>query len=134
MNFSDIKLPLETLKELGVGIIYIFGSSADGFADEFSDIDIGIVFSDPKIAEGNTLGVYNVLYDIFSDVFAGKEIDIVLLERTSLEFKFNVIKNGVVLFESSVKFREDFEHNITMLYADFRPTLENFNRVLLSRI
>ena len=131
---KKIQLPVESLKKLKVGLIYIFGSHAEGLAGKLSDIDIGIVFRDPKIAMGNTLIVYNELYDIFSDMFKSEDLDIVLLERASLELKFDVISHGKVIFEISSDFRFDFEDRINMMYADYKPILNNFDKAVLERL
>ena len=131
---KKIRLPVERFKKLKVGLIYIFGSHAEGLAGKLSDIDIGIVFRDPKIATGNTLIVYNELYDIFSDVFKSEDLDIVLLERASLELEFDVISHGKVIFEISSDFRFDFEDRINMMYVDYKPTLNNFDKAVLERL
>ena len=38
----------QKLKDMGVGLVYLFGSRAEGTAHPLSDFDIGIVFSDKK--------------------------------------------------------------------------------------
>ena len=131
---KKIELPERRLKKLEVGLIYLFGSHAEGAAGELSDIDIGIVFSNPGIAKGNTLKIYNELYYIFSDIFGSNKLDIVLLERASLELKFDVIAHGKVIFQISSDFRYDFEDRINMLYVDFKPILNNFDKSVLSRL
>ena len=134
-NFNKkITLPTQRLKDLKVGLIYIFGSHAEGMAGKLSDIDIGVVFSDPNIARGNTLTAYNELYDIFSDIFESQNLDIVLLERAPLELNFDVISRGKIIFEILPDFRFDFEHRINMLYADYKPILNNFDKAVLSRL
>jgi len=133
INYKNIKLPADELKKLKVGMVYLFGSYAEGVAGPASDYDIGVVFADPTIVHGNTTEIYNVLYDIFSDIFDlsnFRAIDIVFLERVSLELRFDVISHGVVLFEISPEFRLDFEERVEMLYRDFKPFLDEFNRTI----
>ena len=135
MKFVEkIKLPIGRLKRLKVGLVYLFGSYAEGLAGKLSDIDIGIVFTDPMIARGNTLTVYNELYDIFSDVFESGNLDIILLERSPLELNFDVISHGKVIFEILPDFRFDFEHRTNMLYADYKPILNDFDKTVLSQL
>lgn len=133
-DIDKIKLPSKKLKEFKVALVYLFGSQAEGVSGKMSDIDIGVVFSDPKIASGNTLAIYNQLYDIFCVAFGSENLDIVLLERANLELNFDVVTHGKVLFEKSPDLRGDFEHRVTMLYADFKPLLDNFDKAVLSRI
>ena len=132
-----ISLPAEKLRALKVGLIYLFGSRAEGVAGPSSDFDVGIVFTDPAIARGNTTEVYNALYDIFSDVFDlsnFRNIDIVFLERAPLELRFDAISHGAPLFEFSQEFRLNFEERTGALYRDFKPILKELNRVVLEKI
>lgn len=137
INYKNIRLPADELKKLKVGLVYLFGSHAEGVAGPASDYDIGIVFTDSTIVRGNTIEIYNALYNTFSDIFDlsnFKAIDIVFLERAPLELRFDVISHGVVLFEISPEFRADFEERVEMLYRDFKPLLDEFDRTILERI
>ena len=137
IDINKIKLPAQKLNELKVGLVYLFGSEAEGTAGPLSDVDIGIVFTDPKIARGDTSKIYNELYNILTDFFDMsnfRNMDIVFLERASLELRFDVISHGVVLFEISSDFRMDFEERIAALYRDFKPLLQEFNSSILARI
>ncbi len=60
---------IQKLKELKVGIFYLFGSTVLGTEREDSDIDIGVVFVEPNILE-NSLEIYNILYEILSPSFS----------------------------------------------------------------
>src|SRR3989344_3943286 len=103
-KFSDIKLSEDKLKKLGVGLVYLFGSQAEGTAGPSSDFDIGVVFLDPSARRGDTSKLYQSLYEIFSDAFdlsSFRSMDIVFLERASLELRFDAISREIVLFEIS---------------------------------
>ncbi len=131
------EIQAEKLKVLQIGLVYLFGSHAEGVAGLSSDIDIGVVFTDPSVARGNTTRVYNKLFDIFSEAFDMsnfRTIDIVFLERASLELRFDAISHGALLFEHSADFRLDFEERTAALYRDFRPLLKEFNRAVLEKI
>lgn len=139
MRFGIIKkeIPAEKLKALQVGLLYLFGSRAEGIAGPSSDIDVGLVFVDPKIVKGNTTKIYGELFDICSEVFDlsnFRTIDIVFLERATLELRFDAISHGVVLFEISSDFRLTFEERTAALYRDFKPILDGFNRAVLERV
>lgn len=129
LNASQIK----RVKGLGISVIYLFGSYAEGKDLPLSDIDIGVVFTDES-ALSNSLGeTYNELYDIFTDIFHGKNIDIVFLQKAGLELRFDVISHGKVLYESSSAERLRFDEKTMLLYADFKPLLKEFNEVILNR-
>jgi len=105
-------------------------------AGKLSDIDIGVVFEGGQSPK-DSREIYNKLYDLFTDVFDMREykvMDIVFLDRASLELRFDVISHGKVLYESSTEVREDFEHRTAMLYMDFKPILNNFDRAVLDRV
>ncbi|MCL4540302.1 MAG: nucleotidyltransferase domain-containing protein, partial [Bacteroidetes bacterium] len=110
----------------GVSIVYLFGSRAEKKSNAMSDIDIGVVFKDePRDEEVPRL--YTELYDILTDHFPNFQIDLVFLQKANLELRFDAISHGRVLFESSQAMRLDFEENTMMLYADFRPLLEEID-------
>ena len=137
VDMGKIKLPANKLKELNIGLVYLFGSEAEGTAGPLSDVDIGVVFTDTRIARGDTLDIYNKLYYILTDHFDMsnfRNMDIVFLERASLELRFDAISHGVPLFEISTDFRMNFEERVTALYRDFLPILKANNEAVLARI
>ncbi len=134
MSIQNITLPHEKLQDLGIGLVYLFGSQVESASGPLSDVDIGIVCSDPATSQGNTVHLYNKLFDIFSAVFKTDNIDIVFLHRAPLELKFDVVTHGRVLFAISKDFQDQFEHHTIMLYADFKPTLDQFDQAVLSRL
>jgi len=42
-------LPVEKLEENKVGMIYHYGSTVTGYELKFSDLDLGIVFTDKEV-------------------------------------------------------------------------------------
>lgn len=128
------KLPIKKLKEFKVGIIYLYGSVAQGYESKLSDIDIGVVFVDPKVLE-NSLEVYNRLYDIFDEAIKPKEeIDLVFLQQTSLGLQYNVINEGKVIYAVSPEFRADYEEKVLNKYLDFEPVSDYFDECLMRRL
>ena len=129
------QLPHEDLKRLGVEVVYLFGSQAEGVAGKASDIDIGIVLKES--APKPTTELYNKLFHILHgcfDMSNFRTMDIVFLQRASLELQFDVIRHGKVLFESSSDVRMNFEERVATLYRDFKPILKQFNNAILERI
>ncbi len=134
---KDIQIDVPTserLQDSGVSVAYLFGSVAEGTAHDLSDIDIGIVLQHPRRLEEGSFDLYNELYDILTDAFPSREIDIVFLQAAGLEVCAYAIKNGRLLFASSADARYQFEEKTTILYADFKPLLDRFNRAVLERI
>ena len=131
------RLPKKVLQNLDVEVVYLFGSQAEGTAGASSDIDIGVLLKKPIPQTESITPIYNALYEIFSDSFDMSNfrvIDIVFLDRASLELCFDVIQHGIVLHESSPAIRLDFEDRIAALYRDFKPVLRQFNNGVLEKI
>lgn len=132
MKLTDEQITI--LKKSGVKLVYLFGSLAEGKNMKHSDVDVGIV---PEYSIGKKAvltDLYNGLYDLFTDVFPGKNIDIVFLNRASLELRFDVITHGKIIYTESKDDRFDFEEKTMLHYADFRPLLDEFNEAVLGRI
>lgn len=131
MEFTQSQIRI--FQKLGVSLVYLFGSHAEGNSLPLSDIDIGVVFSDESILTKEPGMVYNKLYDIFTDVFAGKKVDIVFLQKATLELRFDVIRHGIILYIASAIDKLNFEEKTMLFYADFKPILDEFNQAVLNR-
>ena len=116
-----------------VSAIYVFGSSVEGFSLPDSDFDIGVLMS-KRINGINKNKLYNRLYEFFTELLPGKNLDIIFLNTASLELKFDVVSHGKVIFEAESQARLKFEDHTVLQYADFHPLLKQFNRALLHRI
>ena len=121
------------LNRLNVGIVYIFGSTAQGIAKRGSDIDIGIVFTDSGV-NCRSLKVYEELYKLFSNIYRNKETDIVFLQDAHISLQLDVVKHGRVAYQISPEFRANYEEKIILQYCDFEPILRDFDKAILERI
>lgn len=131
---SLTKKDKDRLSDLGVGVVYLFGSAAHGIQTASSDVDIGIVMSDPKMALGNTMPMYSELFELLGELVKdSNKLDIVFLQRAPLELRFDAIKNGRPLYEATTGFRLDFEESVTKAYCDFRPILREFDEAIIGR-
>lgn len=125
---------IEKLQRSGVKLVYLFGSQAEGKEMMHSDIDIGIVLDYVTGRKAVLTNLYNLLYDIFSCIYPGNNIDIVFLNRASQELRFDVVAHGKIIYASSITDQLDFEETTMISYADFRPLLNEFNKVISERI
>ncbi|MBZ5497831.1 MAG: nucleotidyltransferase domain-containing protein [Acidobacteriia bacterium] len=114
--------------------MYVFGSVAEGCAHPLSDLDFGIVFRDLRKVSADSFVAYNQLYDLLTDAFPDTIMDIVFLQLAGLEICSDAIRHGRLLFASSEDARYEFEERVMILYADFKPHLDNFNEAVLQRI
>jgi predicted nucleotidyltransferase len=132
---SDINVDKKKLKDLNIGILYLFGSYSEDTFNPMSDVDIGVVFKNPKTIKENTFKLYNKVYRILIQMFPehSDDLDIVFLEKASLELQFDVVRHGKVIYGVSKDFRLAYEERVSILYADFYPLLEESNKSILSR-
>lgn len=90
---------------------YIHGSFLEG---DFRDIDIAIYIKDGK----NALK-YELKLEREIEYVIGFPVDVRILNRAPLSFRFNVIKNGFLLFSRDEKIRCDFESLSIVEHHDF---------------
>ncbi len=90
---------------------YIHGSFLE---NDFRDIDIAIYLKDEKNALQYELKIEREIEDI-----TDFPVDVRILNRAPLSFRFNVIKNGTLLFSRDEKIRCDFESLSIVEYHDF---------------
>ena len=119
-------------KKLGVLIVYLFGSKATGMTTPLSDIDIGVVVKDSKTLE-DTRALYDVLYDIFQELYPAKKVDIVFLQISPLPFQYSAIKETKVLFEEDSRITADYESYVINMNLDFKSVLEYFDKIASMR-
>lgn len=126
MNLSE--KTKEKLKDLGVGIVYLFGSRANKTALQNSDYDIGVVFLDysKKIDFEVVSSIYSVLDEEFPDNIKGQKLDISYLQNANAALQIKAINEGIVLFESDPDFRADYEESVVKKYDDYRFIQNNY--------
>ncbi len=124
----------QKLSELGVGVVYHFGSTLEGTATPSSDVDVGVVLSNPdSLKHGAALRCE--VEALVVPLFPGpREVDVVLLQETGPAFQYDVIRRGQILYEISPTFRADYEEGIIREYLDLEPLLRVFREGLLARV
>lgn len=120
------------LQKLGVGVVYLFGSRAQGAATALSDYDVGVVFADPKKLK-KTGELYTEIYNVLIDEIPVNELrdeklDISFLQKANAALQAAAIKNGIVLFEADPVFRADFEEQVVKNYDDYLPIKREFEQ------
>jgi predicted nucleotidyltransferase len=124
------------LRDLGVQALYLFGSHAQGAAHPLSDYDYAVLI--PKSGHSRGDDLYEALYDILTQIsprsLKNDVVDIVFLRDAGLELRFHVIRYGAVLFDANLMARLKFEEQTMLLYCDFRPILDEFDRAILESI
>jgi len=143
MSENLIKISPKTtqkLKDMGVGLVYLFGSRAEGTAHPLSDFDIGIVLSDKKKLQEVKKRPFqmgaefdNFFEEVVPSTFKNP-VQVTFLQIASFNFQFNAIKYGKVLFEISSEFRADYEEKVMREYLEFKPYYNEFYQATLDII
>jgi predicted nucleotidyltransferase len=122
----------DKFKQLGISIVYLFGSKVTGRGNKWSDRDIGVVLKNLP-PSSDTRALYNALYKLFSELYPKSKIDIVFLQKAPLSLQYSAIKEGKVLFEVNPKITVDYENKVVNQYLDFRPILDLFDHIRMER-
>ena len=126
---NSVILSTQTKKELnqlGVVVVYLFGSRAQRVAFHFSDYDVGIVFADFQNGSKNrNLSTYTKIYDLLQrdipEIVNGPRLDISFLQNANPGLAMAAIRYGKVLYESDSRTRANFEENVFQRYLDYIP-------------
>lgn len=111
---------------------YLFGSQAAGRADKDSDVDIGVLF-DERLPPGRYAGRQLAIADGVSR-FAGREADVVVLNRAPSFLKFQILKEGVRIYEKPGRNGRSFEARAVLEYFDYLPIKTQIENALIKRI
>lgn len=116
-------------KEKDVAAVYLFGSAARCEAGPLSDIDVGIL-----LREGLSPGLdYRLrIIDGLTEILEGP-VDVIFLNSASPLLRFQVVKNGKLVFSRSEVARVEFEARAIDEYLDMNRIEEEYVRCLLRR-
>jgi predicted nucleotidyltransferase len=117
------------LREAGVKVAYLFGSTATGRARQGSDVDIAVLL-DGEIG----LLEQEVLADRLARGMKVAEVDLLVLDRAPLELRGRVIQEDHPIYSSDEPRRMEFEVRTRSEYFDFLPTLQEHTRRFLERV
>ena len=117
MNFSQtVRSVQNCLKnQPQVVFAYIFGSYAAGSPKPFSDVDVAVYLEGNDNLTETKLRILEKL----SDALSTDDIDLVVLNTTSLPHAINILKKKRVLVDKQPYARHAFESLIMRKYYDF---------------
>jgi predicted nucleotidyltransferase len=119
-------------QQSGVVVAYLFGSVALGRADTLSDVDVAVLLEERLEGER---GVDAQLR--FTGGLAGcseRDVQVVLLNQASPLLAYQVVQDGVLLYERSRAERLNFEVRTRRVYFDWRPWSDFHTRALIADI
>jgi predicted nucleotidyltransferase len=111
---SEIIKALKSHKE--ISFAYLHGSFAKG--NNFNDIDIALYL---KNLPSSLLDYELKMETELSAVTGGYIVDVRILNVSPLSFRYNVIKDGLILFAEDDDERSNFQEITVSMYFDFEP-------------
>lgn len=111
--------------------VYLFGSFAKNKDNQFSDIDVAILFNENTAKEQYSTRILSFIDELSK--LTNKEIDAVALNSSNTFLKYQIIKEGLRLFESTRPGR-DFEAKAIIEYFDYIPIRKRLEKGLINKI
>jgi len=117
-------------------LAYVFGSFLE--SDSFKDMDIALLL-DAKIVGASEFPFPKFALKLASELERSVapprlDFDLKILNLTPIYFQYEVVKKGTLVFSRSEVESVQCEVRMISEYLDYKPTLEWFNNMLLSRI
>ena len=120
-----ITLREQISKIIDIQLCYIFGSAIK--SQQFNDIDVGIVVSNPQSSYQDLKLAMSVARELEKKLKFRWEFDVKVLNHAPIYFQFEVVKQGLLLYCRNETERISYEENVINSYLDFRDTLDWFN-------
>lgn len=113
----------DALKRDEILFVYVYGSFTLGI---FRDIDIGVYLRNFKNKED--IIKYETTLESELEYTVGFPVDVRILNYAPLSFRFNVIKNGKLLFSKDESERSNFECLTFVEFHDFKFHRDSYRR------
>ena len=113
---------------------YLYGSQAIGQPHPFSDLDVAIYIQQPLGRDDSRHLEMKMGLNIdhyFSD---GPESDVRIINYLPLAVAGQIITEGILIYSISEDTRVDYETSIRLLYFDFMPFINTYQREYLAQI
>lgn len=116
-----------------VAAAYLFGSHATGKANELSDVDIAVLFAE-GVSKDERFDAVLEISDGVQRILGVREVDVVDMEEATLSLKFEILRDGRLLYCSDRSRMVLFCARSRSLYFDFEPAREVYRSFLVKRI
>ncbi len=105
--------------------LYLFGSFGTEFQNNFSDLDLGVIYYPGKSPDLRR--ELSIEADL-SLLLGIERIDLVNLNRAPTQLRFKAVAKGSLLFEADANTLADFLEDTYRRYGDYRVDLETYYR------
>ena len=103
----------------GVCLVYLFGSRVEGSLRPMSDYDLALLVD--RAVDGRR--VQARLAHELARALQTDRVDVVLLNRASIELAYAIIAQGKLIYEQDVATRVEYEATVLSRYGDYLPVL-----------
>ncbi|OGC97667.1 hypothetical protein A2634_03020 [Candidatus Amesbacteria bacterium RIFCSPHIGHO2_01_FULL_48_32] len=130
-----IKVDREKLADVcrrhDVIVVYVHGSRVKGYARSDSDTDVAVVVGDKRPLRLNE--EIKLIQEVEGTLEA-REPDVKVVDiQSDKVFLFNVIRDGVVIYERSLAGRLEFEFRVVRRYYDQKRVREIYSYFLIKQ-
>lgn len=112
-------------KTKGLVLAYLFGSAGKGRGGLMSDVDIAVLFGKEPPPNQFTKFIGRIM-----EVLEFPAVDVVLLNKASPLLKYEVVKEGKLLYFKSEDRINEFEMGVLKRYFDTKWLRERQNQIL----
>ncbi len=102
--------------------VYLFGSAAVGKAGKLSDIDLALYIDPGLIPVAYGYGYQSEAIVELQSILKSK-VDLVVLNEAPTVLRFQVLKNGALIYCASEDERRNFHEHTMKKYLDLKPLL-----------
>ncbi|MFQ6125928.1 MAG: nucleotidyltransferase domain-containing protein [Candidatus Heimdallarchaeota archaeon] len=139
LNLKDLVVALKSkltpiFEKYNCQFVYLAGSWATGQVTRWSDIDVFV--SIPRIHTIDDQTTFDMLVSLNTEaeqVTGISTLEVWILETLPIHVQFQVIAEGIVLYEKSEKTRLDYKERIMKLYYDHIIWYENMLNLSLKQ-
>lgn len=120
------------VKRKHVLCVYLFGSTAVGRENKFSDVDVAVLFDAEVNQEKFSEESLSIMDDLSS--ILNKDVDVIILNKSGSFLKYQIFKNGLRVYERWDRVDHSFEVKTIMEYFDFFPVRQRLEKALINCI
>ena len=124
-NIPEAQL-VTSLKSLGrsrlpICALYLFGSQATGKQGPLSDVDVAVLLDEKRISPKSFFRFRLDLIVAATGACRRPDVDVVILNEATPVLKYEVVRNGRVIYERDHASRIEFEAGAVQHYLDLEP-------------
>jgi len=112
--------------------VYLFGSTATDKDNRFSDMDIAVLFNNDVLRKTYTQRQLCIMDDLSR--ILDKNVDVIVLNTANTFLKFQILKTGQKICESTDRPERNFEARTITEYFDFLPVRKKLETALIDHI